>query len=1190
MNKADFDIQKDQLLSELIGFYLKSNDYGDAERAEKAIHLAEKLHREEIVIAFCGHFSAGKSAMINHLTGENLLPSSPIPTSANLIALHTGDEKPVQITTAENQIYELEPPLDETSIVQLGKEGLAIKRIDIWKNSSTLPAGVTLLDTPGIDSVDDAHKRSTESAVHLADLLFYVMDYNHVQSEMNFEYIRHMSMHNRKIYAVINQVDKHRDEELAFITYKNAVERAFFDWGAMPEKFFYTTLKKPEHPENQSSQLKNEISDMTENRYSLLIDSVKSSLDVLKSELKSFLEDEKSEILEVYSSIVTEEDIENKDMIYRQAEELEAGHIGSLEDWSENFDAEMNKMLQSSYLMPAEVRAIAENFLESSQPNFKAGGLFSGKKTKQEKEAREAELDKSLKAIIDEQLVWHAKTILYQFLERAGISRSGWSGEIEKISIAEPILIAKQNIKSGAGFTGEALLNYCDGLAQDCRKEIKSQMLSIKENILDTYEDQIEENAVRKSAEHTDLTKKVNVLKQIEELERKVNELSLLNFSETVKDEWLDKWSEEANVEKLSDLDHIITGDENSPENEVITKSLPAEELNEEVLLRNSLQLADEIKDINGFEQQSETLFAQAERLKNKQYTVALFGAFSAGKSSFANALLGEKILPVSPNPTTASINRIYPPDEQHPDQTVIVHFKQSSELLEDLQEASHLIEIKSLEEMAHTLPDVLKKNKDLSESKKSFIRAFLKGWDDYREVLGKTAHVKFEEFEGFVSNEHQSCFVEAIDLYTDSSVSDNGITLVDTPGADSVNARHTDVSFDYIRNSDAILFVTYFNHAFARADREFLIQMGRVKESFEHDKMFFIVNAADLAESEEEKQDVIQYVRKQLQTFGVKQPKIFGVSSLQALRNDKYSGLAEFQDEFSMFIDQELDSIVKKNTADYYDQTVERMQVLLKQMRANECEKAERKSDLSALSENLGSYFDPLYRDSVRSQTEQELKELLHYVHQRVFYRFSDFFKEAFNPAGFHGKSNKAALSQAMQECIEMVSFDFSQEFKVVNYRIEQQISKLYKTEMNRIWDQVKILFPEGVKPEIKVEPAKLLTFNQIFDQLDESDFNQEKSMFKNTKSFFEKNEKKFMQHALEDKFKDKAAIEIERVADQLTQWTLDEMSRVEHVLFSNWQAELSAQIDSALKNLYSEAYALRLETALNRISSYEN
>ncbi|UTW70994.1 dynamin family protein [Anaerobacillus sp. HL2] len=38
---------------------------------------------------------------------------------------------------------------------------------------------------------------------------------------------------------------------------------------------------------------------------------------------------------------------------------------------------------------------------------------------------------------------------------------------------------------------------------------------------------------------------------------------------------------------------------------------------------------------------------------------ISLFGAFSAGKSSFANAILGENVLPVSPNPTTATVSTV---------------------------------------------------------------------------------------------------------------------------------------------------------------------------------------------------------------------------------------------------------------------------------------------------------------------------------------------------------------------------------------------------------------------------------------------------------------------------------------------------------------------------------------------------
>ena len=109
----------------------------------------------------------------------------------------------------------------------------------------------------------------------------------------------------------------------------------------------------------------------------------------------------------------------------------------------------------------------------------------------------------------------------------------------------------------------------------------------------------------------------------------------------------------------------------------------------------------------------------------------------------------------------------------------------------------------------------------------KAFITAFKQGYPIYKDELGTVLKVERDEFVKFVAEENRSCFVESIDFYYDCELTRKGITLVDTPGADSINARHTDVAFDYIRNADAILFVTYYNHAFARADREFLIQLG---------------------------------------------------------------------------------------------------------------------------------------------------------------------------------------------------------------------------------------------------------------------------------------------------------------------------------------------------------------------------
>ena len=156
------------------------------------------------------------------------------------------------------------------------------------------------------------------------------------------------------------------------------------------------------------------------------------------------------------------------------------------------------------------------------------------------------------------------------------------------------------------------------------------------------------------------------------------------------------------------------------------------------------------------------------------------------------------------------------------------------------------------------------------------------------------------EGFHDYVAKEEKACFVQFINLYYDCEFTRLGITLVDTPGADSINARHTGVAFEYIKNADAILFVTYYNHAFSKADREFLIQLGRVKDVFALDKMFFLVNAADLASSDTELQLVQTYVKEQLEQYGIRFPRLYPVSSLQALQNHEDKMFLPFKMRFT--------------------------------------------------------------------------------------------------------------------------------------------------------------------------------------------------------------------------------------------------------------------------------------------------
>ena len=72
------------MITELVGLEKALRAQGDAGLAEKAASLAAKGRRDDVFFAFCGHFSAGKSSLINRLCGAKLLPSPWAPPVATL--------------------------------------------------------------------------------------------------------------------------------------------------------------------------------------------------------------------------------------------------------------------------------------------------------------------------------------------------------------------------------------------------------------------------------------------------------------------------------------------------------------------------------------------------------------------------------------------------------------------------------------------------------------------------------------------------------------------------------------------------------------------------------------------------------------------------------------------------------------------------------------------------------------------------------------------------------------------------------------------------------------------------------------------------------------------------------------------------------------------------------------------------
>ena len=521
------ELQRDvaMLRGQMAALYEMFNGNRNIQSGDRVKDLAIKLQKQEYSIAFCGHFSAGKSSMINTIMGENILPSSPIPTSANLVKIKSGDDY-AKVYFKEDTPHLYPAPYDYEKVKSYCKDGDQIQSIEISYSKTSIPSNVTIMDTPGIDSTDDAHRIATESALHLADLVFYVMDYNHVQSELNFLFAKELTEAGKEVYLVINQIDKHREEELSFLDFQSSVVESFASWGVKPTKIFYTTLKKQNHPNNQYSKLKRFIEEKIDNRIQSLPDSIFQSLKKLGEEHLDYLaqldEAKLNEFDEVLQELTEDEKIMIPDKVeglHRQLNQLKE----KLQKSEKQLYNEMDDLLENAYLMPFATRDLAQEYLASRQPDFKVGLFFSRQKTEQERSQRLEVFFKDFSEKVTSQLDWHIKELFLKSLKDHDLHDDGLISAIQQFHIKFDQELLVSEVKPGAGLTGDYVLKYTKDVTDAIKRKTKQQIVTIQTSYLELMKQKQVKQEQKIEGEIASLSKYLQAIEGISLLKEKRN-------------------------------------------------------------------------------------------------------------------------------------------------------------------------------------------------------------------------------------------------------------------------------------------------------------------------------------------------------------------------------------------------------------------------------------------------------------------------------------------------------------------------------------------------------------------------------------------------------------------------------------------------------------------------------------------
>lgn len=177
---------------------LEHEQVDERRRVDELLATLEDL----FTIVIVGEFNAGKSSLINALFGAKLRVEGPIPVDDRISILRYG-EKESQKRISDFVIEQFYP-------------------IDFLRN-------ITLVDTPGTNSIVQRHQEITEDFIPRADLVLFVTSIDRPLSESERRFLEYIREWGKKVVFVLNKIDTKSPEEIdQVIEYLRTNTRSIF--------------------------------------------------------------------------------------------------------------------------------------------------------------------------------------------------------------------------------------------------------------------------------------------------------------------------------------------------------------------------------------------------------------------------------------------------------------------------------------------------------------------------------------------------------------------------------------------------------------------------------------------------------------------------------------------------------------------------------------------------------------------------------------------------------------------------------------------------------------------------------------------------------------------------------------------------------------------------------------------------
>ena len=412
------------LVSHLVNLYETFIGYGDKPNAEILNTLRLKLERQEVAVACYGYVSSGKSRLLNVLMNEdNLLPVSPLSSSMNSVYIRPG--KSLNIDREQFHALCQDP----------NSECLEL----FWAT----PEGLSFIDTSGIDSIESGNKQAENSLLLLADLVIYVTDYNHVESQVNFSFLKTLQFRKIPYVLIVNQIDKHVDLELSLADFYTKLNQSMKQWDLKPLRLYFTSLLEDKSPDCQLEQLEKMLSELRSGGAEHVISTVIRSVRQVIHRHSRFFSEQQAFLREPHLWVKEQAINEQETLFAFQNLKKQIKKITILADTIDSETmTEINKLLKNAPLFSFEMRELAKQLLDSRQPGFKASFFASSAKTRSEQEQRLKKLHAELVTRSEANITWHLRKILAEIPAHYDLPAENYGDQASQMNVLfEPELL-----------------------------------------------------------------------------------------------------------------------------------------------------------------------------------------------------------------------------------------------------------------------------------------------------------------------------------------------------------------------------------------------------------------------------------------------------------------------------------------------------------------------------------------------------------------------------------------------------------------------------------------------------------------------------------------------------------------------------------------------------------------------------